>query len=228
MNRIASVFRMHAKDKWSWFLIPWIVLMSSFLINLLMSFIIDDPIYTGGIASIYIYMLVAGIVTLAQTFPFALGLSVTRRDYFMGTVSIIAVSCAVTSIGLCVLSFIESDLIPGWGTELYFFHLPYWSDGSILVQMANYFFVLLHLVFLGFVISSLYRRFGRSGLLIWSLVMLLIVTVTSFVMTYFGLWMGLFQWVATHTMLHISSILLVGAIVYVLLSYLLLRRATVQ
>lgn len=228
MNRISRVIRMHYKDKWTWFLIPWIVLMSSFAINLFMSFIIDDTIYTGGIASIYVYMLVAGIVTLAQTFPFALGLSVTRRDYFMGTVSMIVVTCAITSIALCALSYIEGDLIPGWGTDLYFFHLPYWSDGSLPVQTVNYFFVLLHLVFLGFAISSLYRRFGRSGMVVSSIVLLLIVTVGAFILTYFGLWMDLFSWFASHTMLHISLLLLVGAIVYVLLSYWLLRRATVQ
>jgi hypothetical protein len=66
MSRVVGVMKMHSRDKWAWFIVPWLVMLSSFIVNLIISAFINDPVYTGGIASIYIYMFVAGIIILAQ------------------------------------------------------------------------------------------------------------------------------------------------------------------
>src|SRR5689334_5794198 len=117
MNRIASVMVMHARDRMSWFLGPWIVLGAAFVICLLITLSIDwlwgstTPVYTGALACIYIVMLVEAIGTVIGTFPFAVGFGTRRRDYLLGTLAWSVAFCAAWAILLGLLSLIEGALI---------------------------------------------------------------------------------------------------------------------
>ncbi|HZR43969.1 MAG TPA: hypothetical protein VFB12_27895 [Ktedonobacteraceae bacterium] len=142
MNRIASVMVMHARDRMTWLLGPWIVLGIAFVICLLIALTIDllwgdaTPVYTGALASIYVVMVGEGIGTVVGTFPFAVGFGTRRRDYLLGTLAWGLGFCAgwVTLLGL--LSLIEANVIKNWGVGLHFFHLPFFSDGSPLRQFC--------------------------------------------------------------------------------------------
>ena len=131
MNRIASVMVMHSRDRLTWFFLPWIVVGSSFTVNVFIALLLGSKtaIYTGGLSSIYIYMLSVGAITVGGTFPFALGFSTRRRDYFLGTIAQAIAVSAAWAILLWLLSFIEDKLIRNWGVDLHFFHLPYLSNG---------------------------------------------------------------------------------------------------
>jgi len=176
---------MHYKDKWMWFIIPWCILLSSFAINLLIGLLTggNTAIYTGGLASIYIFTLIAGVITLTQTFPFALGISMRRTDFFWGSALMVALTSGFTALLLFILSIIEHDLTHGWGVQLYFFHLPYLNDGSLIEQLVIYYLVLVQMYFLGFSFSSIYRRFGRNGLIAFATCLSLLFTLTAFVIT---------------------------------------------
>lgn len=226
MNRISNVMSMHLRDKFSWTLLPWIIVFSSFFVNYALSFIVEEPIYTGGISSIYIYLLVAGIVTPVQIFPFALGFSVRRTDFFFGTLATIFTISVGSAIVLMLLSVVE-HATGGWGTELHFFHLPYLNDGTAIEQLIISFSIFFHCYFIGFVISSVFRRFGRYGMFTLFIALGAILTVAAFLCTYYDLWGGIFDWFAHITAIKLALWLLLAAIVYALLSYLLLRRATV-
>src|SRR5690348_17224339 len=143
MNRIKSVVSMHAKDKNSWFFIPLMVLGVSFSINVLIAYLLGGktPIYTGGLLSIYVYMLVGGVIVVTGSFPFAIGFSIRRKDYFWGTVTMAALISAIWAVLISLLSFVEGSLIHNWGVNLHFFHLPFWSNSSIFVQFALFFVV---------------------------------------------------------------------------------------
>jgi hypothetical protein len=97
MNRIANVLRLHIRGWHYWLLVPLSIVLSSFVINLIISVILGGKtaIYTGGLSSIYIYMLVLGSLTVKETFAFALGFSVRRRDYYLGTLVMAVATCAV-------------------------------------------------------------------------------------------------------------------------------------
>ena len=137
MNRTTAVMNMHWRNKTSWLFTPVLILGSSFLVNIVVAKLIDetDKFYSGGITSIFIYMLVIGSVSLVQTFPFALGLSVRRTDYFIGTAIIAFIICLIIAIMLCLLAYLEADVTNGWGVKLHFFNLPYMSDGSAFQQI---------------------------------------------------------------------------------------------
>ncbi|MFF2450528.1 hypothetical protein ACFVSW_26135 [Neobacillus sp. NPDC058068] len=228
MNRIATVMKIHAKDKLMWFIVPWcVVLLPAFLVNLLIGWIAqpENGLYTGGLASIFVCLLLIGISTLTKSFPFALGLSIRRMDFFLGTLMMVTVVCLGISVVLSALSFVEGDW--GWGVGLHFFNLPYLSDGSLVEQWWTLFATAFHMTFLGFFIIAIFRRFGRTGLFVLFPVIFVAGSVLGFLCTYFGWWTDIFNWLSGHSAAQLASWLFVGAVIYVLLSFFMIRKATV-
>ncbi|WP_219837347.1 hypothetical protein [Paenibacillus sp. R14(2021)] len=230
MSTVKGIVKMHVRDKWTWFYVPWIILLSSFIINLFIAGVIpidDEEIITGGLSSIFIYTIVNGIVSVHQTFPFALGLSVRRRDYFAGSMLMCVLSGACVSVVLTFLSYIEHRVIDGWGVRLYFFHLPYISDGSVLQQFIVCFSLMVFMYLLGFTVSCLFRRFGKTGLYTGAIIGLLLGTVLGYASNYYGWWGGIFDFFRGYSAFDIALFLFPLELLLVCFSYLLLRRCTV-
>jgi hypothetical protein len=227
MNRISVVMKMYAKDRPTWFLVPWGVLSLIFITNWIISSLIEQPMYTGGLSYFLIYFLVVGITSLIYTFPFALSFSVRRKDYFLGTIAMVASVSAISSIILTLLTLVEKSL-HGWGSDLHFFALPYLSDGSFLEQLWIYFASLLHLFFLGSVIAGIYLRFSSKGVYVFFTTLLLISTIVSFLANRYGWWIHIINWFKVQTAFEVASWMGLVAIIYALATYLLLRKATSQ
>ncbi|GGH84057.1 hypothetical protein JOD43_001896 [Pullulanibacillus pueri] len=228
MNPAINVMKMHFKEKWSWFFAPWIILLSSFLINLFVGYLTsgDEPIYTGGLCSIFAYMLVLGIVTLTHMFHFAIGLSVRRNDFYLGTSGMFFVVSAGIAVLLLLFAFFETTS-GGWGVQLHFFHLPYLNDGSLIEQFLLYFVAMLNMFFLGFMVSSIYQRFGQYGLFVFFGALLVLFSCGTFLCTYYGWWMDVFHWIGQHTAFGLSMWTLPFLVIYIIVSYLFIRRTTV-
>lgn len=142
MKRIESVVVMQARDRGTWFVIPWSVLGAGFVIVLFMDLLIRalsggaTPIYTGALAVFYFVILLSGIGAVIRAFPFAVSFGARRRDYLLGTLAMGVAVCAAWAILLGLLSLVEADVIKNWGVGLHFFHLPFFSDGSPLRQFC--------------------------------------------------------------------------------------------
>lgn len=226
--RIKGVVGMHLRDKFSWFYLPWIILMSSFVINVGIAASVpdDQEIVTGGLASIFIYMLVCGIVSVHHTFPFALGLSVRRRDYFGGTMLMILSASAVLSVMLTIFSAVESAS-EGWGVQLSFFHLPFVADGSVAQQWVIYASLMIFMYLLGFACSCVYRRFGRTGLYTLAIASFLAGTAFTYAMTYRPqLRNNLGDFFSGMTAFDLALLLVPAWLVLSAIAYALLRRST--
>ncbi|MBW7456255.1 hypothetical protein ACFOLF_15865 [Paenibacillus sepulcri] len=226
MNRVASVVKMHSRDKWSWFIVPWLVMLSSFIVNLGISIFIEEPLKTGGLASIYIYMFVAGIITLAQTFPFALGMSVSRTDYFLGTSAMILLSSVGSAIMLFLLGLAEG-WTDDWGSDLNFFHLPYITDGPLINQLTVPLVILLFMHYLGILIAAVHKRTGKNGMFIVSGILLVAGTVLGFLANYLNWYPAIFEWMGNQTAVDYILWMLPFIVVFAAASYLLLRKATI-
>lgn len=227
MNQIVTVMKIHAKDKLTWLIVPWcFALLPAFMVNFLIGGILqlEEGLYTGGLISIFICMMVVGILTLTKSFPFALGLSIRRTDFFLGTLMMFTFACLGISFVLLVLSLVEGDW--AWGVGLHFFNLPYLNDGSLVEQWWTLFATAFHLTFFGFVISAIYKRFGRMGLFILFPVIFIAGSIFGLLSTYYGWWMDIFNWVREHSAAQLASWLFVVAIIYMLLSFFLIRKAT--
>ncbi|MEH7391633.1 hypothetical protein, partial [Bacillus sp. JJ1474] len=212
---IKGVLIMYSRDKWGWFLIPNIILFSVFLLNFIISLFIssEDKMYTGGVSYIFFYMLVAGIMVVAQTFPYAIGMSIRRTDYFLGTVVMGVAVNTLYGIMLVFLSAIE-NATNGWGGLLHFFHFPYLNDGTLLEQLIIYIILLINIFFNGLLISSTARRFGGKGLVIAIISVLLISSVAALLATYYGVWMDIFHWFVKFTAVQIAYWLILPTILY--------------
>ncbi|HEY7349822.1 MAG TPA: hypothetical protein VH599_16010 [Ktedonobacterales bacterium] len=229
MNRIASVMTMYSRDRFSWFLLPWIIVGSSFAINVFIALLLGGktPIYTGGLSSIYVFMMVVGAITVAGTFPFAVGFGVRRKDYFLGTIAMAVATSAAWAILIWLLSLIEGNLIPNWGVDLHFFHLPYVSDGPLYAQLWTFFAVMVLMYFLGFLPASVYQRFGRTGMYTLFGLSGLLLSVLSLVNTYWNWWGPILDWFGQQSaaMLGLWTVPVIA--VCILASYALLRKATI-
>ncbi|SET45379.1 hypothetical protein [Paenibacillus sp. NFR01] len=226
MNRTAGVIRTFYTDKTNCFFVPYMILLSSFLVNLVVSFFMDEGYYTGGISSIHIFMFVLGILFSVQSFPLVLGFGARRKDFFAGTVLAFLMLSVVNSLLLVVLGAIE-QASGGWGQELHFFHLPYMNDGNVLVQFWVQLTLMTHLFFSGFVIAAVYRRFGRIGVWLLSLLLFVAGTVGVLLLTYYEAWTKVWNWFDGYTAGEAASLLWVLTLLYLGIAYLLFRRTTV-
>lgn len=226
MNRVGSVLKMHYRDKFMWVYLPWIILSCSFIVNIIISSMVDETIHSGGIASLFIFMLVAGTIVLSQTFPFAIGFSIRRTDFYTGTMVMITLISGFTSILLLIFAAIE-NATSGWGSGLHFFTLPYLNDGNLIEQFIIYFTLLIHMFMMGFSIASIHRRFGRNGMYIFFTASFLVSTVLGFLLTYNSWWLDIFEWLGAKTAFELALWMALPIVVYMLVSYGLLRKSSV-
>lgn len=158
MNGIPGVLRIYTKQKLSWIYLPWAITAFSFLTNYFISLMVNgDSFYAGGLATIFIYVFVGALVSVLQLFPFALGFSIRRTDFFAGSVLMLVSYSIFTSIILLVLAEVERST-GSWGNRVSFFKLPYLNDGTLLEQFMIYFIVLVSFAFIGMGIGVFYLR----------------------------------------------------------------------
>lgn len=228
MNRVMAVMAIHTKDKLGWLLLPWGILALAFVVNTIIAALLGGTvgIYTGGVASIYIYMLIIGALIIKETFPFAVGFSVRRIDYFLGTMAVAVAISAAYAFVLSLLSLTESNLTNNWGVGLHFFHLPYWSSSSLIGQFWTYFIVMVFVFMLGFAPASLFRRFGVVGLYAFFGVIGVFATAVTILATYRQWWGDIFTWLSQWSAVQFAWWLVPVTLIGALASYALLRRAS--
>lgn len=228
MNRTANVMRMHAKDIFSWFYLPWIIIGGNFLINLIISLLVqaENNNTNGGMASLFVYFLIIGMITLHQTFPFSLSLSIRRTDYFWGTAVVAGVVGLVCSLIVVVMSAIEGQF-GGWMGSFYFFRIYFISDHGWLNELWFYLSLILHLFFTGFLLACLHRRLGAAKLTIILGVLFIAFTAFSLLASYYGWWRTLLDAVIRMGPIQLVSLLSVLTLAYIGISLTVLRRTTV-
>jgi len=224
MHAIRAVVNMHTRNTPLWFIGPWFLQIAALLVTLLDGLLFHRHgswFSSGGAYNIYIFYCFVGIMSVNDTFAFALGFNVRRRDYFFGTLLLAVALSAVTALALVSLGFLESHVVNDWGVAMHFFAPPYLSAGSFLQQCWVDFSLLANLFSLGFVISSIYRRFGNWGLLAFFAVVVLLLT------TWIGLSIHLNHWdvFGQHTAFELALGLLPLTALSLLAAYMLLRRA---
>lgn len=229
MNRTLGVLNMHFRDKFSWLWLPWIICLLSFGVNWLIAALTGiDNMFSGGVSSIYVYMLVMGIVIVSQTFSFSLGLGVRRIDYFLGTLLAALIVNVSIAVLLLLLSVAENSWLTSWGVGLHFFHLPFVHEGSLWLQFITHLILLLFFFTLGFAIGSFYRKIGRTGLILFFTLLFLLLFVSSVLISNYGSWVQIWRWIVANiqTLNDFTPWLVLGNAILALVSFGLLRKAT--
>jgi hypothetical protein len=126
---------------------------------------------TGGLMSIYLVFIFSG-QGISQVFPYAVGMSVSRRTFYLAT-SLVTIGTSIAfGLGIYLLSLLEKAT-GGWGMRLHFYRLEFMNTGNPLTQILIYIVPFLVLGFIGMFWGVVLRRWGATG--IYALVLATIV-----------------------------------------------------
>lgn len=206
MTRIWSVVRLHLVNKMTYLWLPWVILGSAFAISLTIWSIMrsvgvtdgvdgtsNTPQISGALLSIMVYLMVAAVMAINLTFPFALGFSVTRRDFYLGTALTFVLISAANAVPLAILAAIE-QATNGWGLRGLLFTAPWVGGGTAVDHLFGYFALQLFFCFVGAAIATIYMRWRVNGMVIfWIAGSVLLVGAFAFVV-YTNSWAALGSW----------------------------------
>lgn len=194
MTGLVRVVRLQLVNKQTFVWMPLVVLVGVVGLSIGVFALIpyDGVKYSGAGQAPLWYMFAVGIMALTRTFPFSQAMSVTRRDYLVGTYA----TAGLTSAALATLFLLGTALeraTGGWGVNgLVFAYEPLTNAGPVLAWLA---YVALGLLFFGagVLAATLYKRFGALWLTVISILWvaaLLGLTVLVATVDPFTVWMG--------------------------------------
>ncbi|MFG6444535.1 hypothetical protein ACFXP7_04585 [Microbacterium sp. P06] len=229
MNRTLNVVRMQLINTQTYAWVPLLVMGSALVISVAIFGILDSagldgPKYGGGLQAPLWYFLAVGIQALTLTFPFSQAMSVTRREFFAGTVLTAALSSLAQAVIVVIGGLIE-QATGGWGVNGYFFYLPWmWEAGPLGAALA--FFSAAMFIFLaGFAAATIYKRFG--ALMVTAVLVGIALALVGIVwlITATQSWQAIAEGLVGLSALGLAAIGLVASAALAGSSFLTLRRA---
>ena len=176
MNRVAKVAKLHL-TKWETFTVTPIAILG---IVFVVGIVIQLAIQRAGIdvnSAGYIqgarqnssviwalpgFLIYYGVQAVATTYPFALALGTTRRNFILGTLAANALQSVYVAVLLLALLGIE--LATGhWFMDAYIFDVAALGAGNPLVLVATAFVGVLFCLTLGGLFGAIWVRFGAKG-----------------------------------------------------------------
>lgn len=229
MNRTVSVVRMQLINRQTYIWVPLMVLGGALLVTLAIYAIIhnagaEGPMYGGGAQSPLWYFAVVGVQALTLTFPFSQAMSVTRREFYLGTLLTAMLTGAILAI-VFVVGGIFEEATGGWGMNGYFFFLPWiWEAGPLGAALVYFTIAMLFFV-VGFWAATIYKRFGAVALTTVLIGIAALLVLWLFLVGLTEQWAELFGWFAAQGALGLALWGLLLTAVLAGISYLTLRRA---
>ncbi|WP_442788642.1 hypothetical protein [Dactylosporangium sp. NBC_01737] len=230
MNRIIAVARLQAVGRRDGLLWPLVVLSIAFAVNLFVFGSMGDEIgdrpVTGGLASVYITGLAFGAVAIAQQFPFALGMSVTRREFAAALGLFTLAQTVIYAVLLVVLQAVE-NATDGWGLRLRFFGLGFLDAYGVPTQLLIYAVPMLLMSLIGITLGTVYVRWHTNGVFGAICVIVVVLGATAGLITRYGRWPAVGEWFQDQSALTLfAGWPSIAVVLLALLSWTALRRAT--
>lgn len=169
------------------------------------------------------YFMVIGVQAMAVTFPFSQAMTLSRREYYLGTLGAAAASAAGMSAVFVVLGLVE-QATNGYGMNAYFAYLdPLWEHGP-LAAWVEYLVVAMLAFVLGFWATTIYRLGGVPALVGVGLGALGAILLFVAVVTWREWWPNVGRWIVDTGAPGIAAWLVPLLLVLMAGSYLTLRR----
>ena len=234
-RRVWNVVRLHAANPWPSLYLPWIVLLAVFALAYsiwrMVEAVASGPIadgafaFNGGVSWILVYMLVAAVQAMNLTFRFALGMSVTRRDYYLGTAVYFVLLALMYGVGIASLGTLE-NATGGWGVGGGFFAIPGLVDGPWWQLAYVYVLAMLFFLFVGAAIATLYQRWKANGIIGFFLGLGILVVGAAWLVTAGHWWSNVGAFFVRSQAVGAATWSLVLTALAGVFGYLVLRRAT--
>jgi hypothetical protein len=226
MNLTLAVARMHLTDRLTLFGLPPAILASSFVINVLI--FAAEPVQgrtTGGIAAIYIMMLVAAAMLTARSMTFALSMGASRRAFAFGTGLTGGLLAVVFGVLLLILNRVE-DVTGGWWLHGHFFTFGWLARYNLAANWLFGTLLLLALFLLGAWMATIWLRWRQLGMLIGGVAGFVVVGGLAVLISWRHDWPMVGDWFTGLTPLSAAGWTALLAAVLAGVSYLTLRRVT--
>lgn len=228
MSRTLNVVRMQLINRQTYIWIPLIILGGALLMSLaiygvLQSSGVVGPKYGGGAQAPLWYFLAVGIQALTLTFPFSQAMSVTRREFFLGTLLTAAMTAAILGVVFVVGGLIE-EATNGWGMNGWFFRLDWvWQSGPL--GAFFFYFSMATLIFvIGFWAATIYKRWGALGLTVVLVGLGALLVATMWLVGLGNAWAAVFDGIGGLGAVGLAAWFLGVAVALAGISYAVLRR----
>lgn len=229
MARALSVARIHT--------VAWPLLIAWPLGILLVAFAIPWTLFlimstegtntTGSVYSVFGMVSAFYVAAMTQTFPFALGLGVTRRDYFAATLLFGAAQVLGFTVLLWALSVIEAAT-DGWGIEMVMFGNQARFTDNPLVQFGSIAAVMAMVIGVSLLVGAVHQRWRVVGLYTVLAGVLVVGGLIAILITWQRWWPEIGQWfVDAPRAIPMVALPAVVALATVAGAWAVLRRATV-
>lgn len=231
MTRIWNVVRLHLVNRWTYLELPWIIMGVAFTATIAIWMILRSVevtgigVASGTVSSIFIYLMVAAIMSVNLSFPFALGFSVTRREFYLGTSLTFALISAGNAIILTALAAIETAS-NGWWLNGQIFTILAASNGSLLDYWFVFFALQLFCCVVGAAIATVYMRWRITGMVVFWIVLAVALVGGVALITYTESWGAIGQWLNASGAVGLSAQSLIFTALAGLAGFAILRKAT--
>ncbi|MFP3464523.1 hypothetical protein [Leifsonia sp. SIMBA_070] len=237
-QRIWRVVRLNMVNKWTVIWVPAMIMGFITLVNWLVWWIIwastsgtdradamEGTQWSGGGFYIFVYMLVVAIQVVSATFPFALGYSVTRRDFSLGAGLTFLLLAAGYAIGFTLLSAVE-EWTNGWGLGGHLFTSVYFAGENVWGRLFIVFSAMLFFFAVGAFSAGLFMRWRVNGILAAGAVLALLIVGAIAVITFTQSWPAVGDWFVASGPIGVSAWLLLPTVLAAVAGYAVLGRAT--
>jgi hypothetical protein len=228
MKTLVNVARYHLVDRVTYVALPWGILAFSFLINLAIFTMAPAGSaggYTGGLVSIYVFLLICGALSMTRELPFGLMLGVSRRGYYLGTALLVLALGIVYGLALTVLQAVERAS-GGWGVSLHYFRVPWIMDGPWYQTWVTSFVLLVLFFGYGVWYGLVYRRWSVVGLVTFIIAQMLVALAVVAVVTLTHNWTAFGHFFTTVQAPALIGVLAALTIALGLGGYTTMRRVT--
>jgi hypothetical protein len=171
MNRVLQAARLHLIHPLVILGVPWLVVAISFAINVatwnLTPAGADDGGFTGGVLALYITVMIVYVQAVTQLLPFGMGVSLSRRTFYLGTALVAVVQSLGYGIAISVLVAIE-NATDGWGAGMSFWAPGIFEVDNPVLQVLVSGATMLAFTFVGVGAGIVHKRWGQAGT--WGLI----------------------------------------------------------
>lgn len=227
MRRTLNVIRLQLINRQTFIWVPLIILGSAVVISVVIyaRIPVDTPKYGGGGQAPLWYFFAIGMGAMTYTFPFSQAMSITRRDFFVGTLITAILGSAFLGIIFLIGGGIET-LTNGYGVNGYVFYLPWLWEAGPLGAFTVYFTLALLLFVVGFTGATIYKSWGPTVLTMVGVGLAVVILGLVFLATRLELWLQVWRGIGDLGALGLALWGLVVVAVLSVVSFLAFRRVT--
>lgn len=236
-TRLWNVVRLHMANPVATLVVPWVITLAIFAINMAIMLMVvkaaggssnldeDAFSYNGGVTWILFFMVAVAVQTMNLNFRFALGFSVTRRDFYLGSSMYFVLLSLVYGTGLTALAALERAT-GGWGIAAAFF-APWGLEELPLVTLwAIFLLAMLLFFFLGAAVATMWVRWKAYGLYTFFIGLAVLVVGAAWGITAIDGWPAVGDFLAERSLLQLVALTLPLTAASAVFGFFCLRGAT--